>query len=361
MYSLFAEIFCFQDIVTGVIMTLITWIGIIFCISQSAMFSGLNLAFFSISKLRLEVEKSQGNDAAAKVLTMREDANFLLTTILWGNVGINVLLTLLSNQVLAGIAAFLFSTVFITVMGEILPQAYFSRHALKTAAVLSPVLKMYQVLLYPCAKPTAVLLDTWLGKEGVHFYKENELKEMIELHIQDTKSEIDTVEGIGAMNFLNLDDLFISDEGEEIDPKSILSFPAADGTLIFPDFSPSSDDPFLSGIQASGRKWVILTDDKNITHYALDADQFLREVFFAGKPVNPLRFCHKPIIITDPSTPLEKVLPRLKVIPQRGGDDVVDEDLVLLWGEHKKVITGADILGRLLRGIVTGRLPRENN
>lgn len=32
------------------------WIGICFCILQSAMFSGLNLAFFSLSRLQLELE-----------------------------------------------------------------------------------------------------------------------------------------------------------------------------------------------------------------------------------------------------------------------------------------------------------------
>jgi hypothetical protein len=31
---------------------------------------------------------------------------------------------------------------------------------------------------------------------------------------------------------------------------------------------------------------------------------------------------------------------------------VIDEDIILLWGETKRVITGADILGRLMRGIV---------
>ena len=70
------------------------WIGIIFCISQSAMFSGLNLAFFSLSRLQLEVEMKHGNIAAGKVLEARKDSNYLLTTILWGNVSINVLLTL---------------------------------------------------------------------------------------------------------------------------------------------------------------------------------------------------------------------------------------------------------------------------
>ena len=88
------------------------WIGIAFCLSQSAMFSGLNLAFFSLSRLQLEVESKNGNKTAKKILELRQDSNFLLTTILWGNVSINVLLTLLSDSALAGISAFLFSTVF---------------------------------------------------------------------------------------------------------------------------------------------------------------------------------------------------------------------------------------------------------
>ena len=100
------------------------------------MFSGLNLAFFSITKLRLEIESKKGNPQALKVAKLREDSNFLLTTILWGNVGINVLLTLLSESVMAGIMAFLFSTFAITIFGEIIPQAYFSRHALKVALLI---------------------------------------------------------------------------------------------------------------------------------------------------------------------------------------------------------------------------------
>jgi CBS domain containing-hemolysin-like protein len=51
------------------------WIGIAFCISQSAMFSGLNLAFFSLSRLQLEVETKHGNIAAGKVLSARQDSN----------------------------------------------------------------------------------------------------------------------------------------------------------------------------------------------------------------------------------------------------------------------------------------------
>ena len=68
----------------------LVWIGILFCISQSAIFSGLNLAILGISRLRLEVEVAAGNPAAVKILALRKDFNFLLSTILWGNVSINV-------------------------------------------------------------------------------------------------------------------------------------------------------------------------------------------------------------------------------------------------------------------------------
>jgi hypothetical protein len=42
----------------------------------------------------------------------------------------------------------------------------------------------------------------------------------------------------------------------------------------------------------------------------------------------------------------------LNFTPEHNEDDVIDHDVILLWSEVKHVITGADILGRLLRGIV---------
>ena len=61
-----------------------TWAGILLCLTQSAMFSGLNLACFSVSRVQHEIEAAQKNQDAIKVLALRKDANFLLTTILWG-------------------------------------------------------------------------------------------------------------------------------------------------------------------------------------------------------------------------------------------------------------------------------------
>ena len=96
------------------------------------MFSGLNLAFFSIGRLRLETEVENGNQSAARILALRKDANFLLSTILWGNVSVNVIPAMLMDSVIpgTGLIAFFVSTVGITFLGEILPQAYFSRNAM---------------------------------------------------------------------------------------------------------------------------------------------------------------------------------------------------------------------------------------
>lgn len=342
-------------------MDVFIWIGIAFCVSQSAMFSGLNLAFFSISKLRLEIEISKNNRHALKVNKLRDDSNFLLTTILWGNVGINVLLTLLSNSVMAGFIAFIFSTFVITLLGEIIPQAYFSRHAMAMASLLAPVLRLYQILLFPVAKPTALILDRWLGPESIQYFRENDFRKMLKLHMEAHESDIEAVEGRGALNFLAMDDVPIIREGGPVDERSIISLDFLGSKPLFPSIAPSCGDPFLEKVQASGKKWVVLTDLHGIPKTAVDADGFLRSALFDGNVFQPLRFCHRPLIIREPDISLGELIALLKVVPEDEEDDVVDRDIILFWGDEKRIITGSDILGRLLRGIVQKTLSSENS
>jgi hypothetical protein len=333
-------------------MNILIWLGIAFCVSQSAMFSGLNLALFSISKLRLEIESKNNNKHALKIAALREDSNFLLTTILWGNVGINVLLTLLSNSVMVGFVAFIFSTFIITFLGEIIPQAYFSRHAIRTASLLLPVLKFYQFLLYPVAKPTAVILDKWLGPEAIQFFREKDLRELLQLHLEAPETDIEEVEGKGTLNFLAIDDLKIVEEGESIDPKSIIALPFSNNLPNFPNSIHSYDDHFLKKIQESGKKWIILVDPEGEPKLTLNSDAFIRAALFDPDNFSPVKFCHRPIIIRKDKTTIGEAIVQLKVFPERSGDDVIDEDIILFWGAEKRIITGSDVLGRLLRGIV---------
>lgn len=333
-------------------MQTLTWIGIAFCISQSAMFSGLNLAFFSVSRLSLEVEASTGNNSAKKVLALRKDSHYLLTTVLWGNVGVNVLLTILSGSILSGLWAFFFSTFVITIFGEIMPQAYFSRNALKMASSLLPIFKIYQIILYPILKPSAMLLDLWLGKEGIQYFRERGLRELIKKHVEASDMDIDRLEGLGALNFLDIDDLLVSHEGETVDPKSIIQLAFSGGLPVFPEFERSPSDPFLQQIQSSGKKWVIIIDESDEPHLVLDSDGFLRSALFNEKIGHPYAYCHRPIIVKDPHIELGNVILKLRVRPETAEDDVIDHDVILVWSDEKRVITGADILGRLLRGII---------
>ena len=329
----------------------VIWIGIFVCLAHSAMFSGLNLAFFSLSRLRLEAEAGAGNSAAVKILTLRRNSNRLLTTILWGNVAINVLLTLLANSVMVGAVAFVFSTFLITFAGEIIPQAYFSRHAMRMASLLAPVMRFYQRLLYPVAGPSAWMLDRLIGEEQILFMRERQLKGVIEKHIESDGAEIDFIEGRGALNFLDIDDVPISEEGEIIDPGSIVTLPTKVDLPLIPEVA-SPTDPFLVAVNASGRKWVILIDDDGNPQLVLDADAYLRNVMTDTAAFDAYSHCHRPIIITDANSPLGHIIERLREGIDVDSDAAIDKDIVLLWtDEVKKVITGADLLGRLLRGI----------
>ncbi len=316
------------------------------------MFSGLNLAFFSLTKLRLTIEVAKGNEKAEKILKMKEDSNFLLTTILWGNVGINVLLALISNSVMTGLMAFLFSTFLITFLGEIIPQAYFSRHAIKMAYALTPVIRFYQVLFFLLAKPTSLALDKWLGSEAVHYFQEDDFEEMIKLHMSSSESDIAKTEGRGALNFLAFDDLPITSEGEIISPESIIQMPFQDDIPVYPLEKESLSSDFIDRIRLSGKKWIIVTDNENEPRLVLDSDHLLRKCLFSAEDFNYREFGHRPITIRDPKKKLGETITLLKVTSGKVDDDVIDKDIILFWGEQKRIITGADILGRLLKGIV---------
>jgi metal transporter CNNM len=54
----------------------------------------------------------------------------------------------------------------IVIFGEILPQAIFYRHALSIGYYFVPIVKFFQFIFYPLAKPMAYVLDKFLGDEA---------------------------------------------------------------------------------------------------------------------------------------------------------------------------------------------------
>lgn len=329
-------------------MIALTWLGIVFCLTQSAMFSGLNLAFFSLGRLHLEAEAEKGCAHALKILLLRTNSNFLLSTILWGNVSVNVALAMLSDSVMTGVVAFLFSTCGITFLGEIIPQAYFSRHALRVGSLLAPVIKLYQIILWPVAKPCALFLDNWIGKEGPMFLTEADFEILLERHLRERLTDIGQAEGRGALNFLKLDDLRISGEGSSVDPTTILDYPELSGSSL------------VAQVQKTRNKWIIFCDSENRPQTVMNSDEFLRSYFDEKEKTDPREFCHEPIIVTNSDATLDTVLSSLEVESESHDDRLIDREVILYWGENsKRIITGPDLLGRLLRGIATKTTVRK--
>jgi hypothetical protein len=65
-----------------------------------------------------------------------------------------------------------------------------------------------------------------------------------------------------------------------------------------------------------------------------------------------LAHCHRPIVVRDAETLLGEIVSRFEVRAEYPRDYVIDEDIILVWASERRVITGADLLGRLLHGVV---------
>lgn len=219
------------------------------------------------------------------------------------------------------------------------------------AGWFTPLIQTYRILLFPIAKPTAILLNWLLGPEAIALLRERDFRTLMMRHVGATGTELGRLEVIGALNFLDLDDIAVANEGEPADPRSIVALPFEEGRPRLPKFDPSPDDPFLRLLDASGKKWVIFTDASGEPRLVLDAHHFLRDVLFEQISVRPEPYWHRPIVVRDMHTRLGEVIGRLKVRAEHPEDDVIDDDMILVWETQRRIITGADLLGRLLRGI----------
>ncbi|EQC36146.1 hypothetical protein SDRG_06262 [Saprolegnia diclina VS20] len=170
--------------------------GITALVALSAVFSGLTLGLMSLDKIGLEVVIGAGEDegatptekrhaaAARKIAPIRKNGNLLLTTLLLGNVAVNSLLSILLADLTSGLLGFLVSTALIVLVGEVIPQAACSRHALAIGAKSVPFVKLIIALFYVLAKPVSAVLDALLGQEVGTLFTKRELWKMLDIHVK---------------------------------------------------------------------------------------------------------------------------------------------------------------------------------
>ncbi|GLD91514.1 hypothetical protein PINS_up000047 [Pythium insidiosum] len=179
---------------TGV--EILRFASILLLVSMSAIFSGLTLGLMALDKTGLEVVIGAGEAPGAteeeelkarlakRILPVRANGNQLLTTLVFGNISVNSLLSILMADLTSGLVGFLTSTVLIVLFGEIIPQAVFARHALAVGARLVPLVKVLLAMFYVAAKPVAMALDAALGADVGTIFSKRELQKLLEIHVK---------------------------------------------------------------------------------------------------------------------------------------------------------------------------------
>jgi gliding motility-associated protein GldE len=127
----------------------------------SAMTSGSEVAFFSLTRSDME-ELEERNDAGAKrVLDLLANPDRLLATILVTNNMVNICVVITVTQlvdaifIFSGVWEFIFNTIVITFLlllfGEIMPKVFTQSNPVKMSRMLSMPLKLLRWLVYPLA------------------------------------------------------------------------------------------------------------------------------------------------------------------------------------------------------------------
>ncbi|NXJ43376.1 CNNM4 protein, partial [Ciconia maguari] len=119
---------------------------------------------------------------ARKIEPIRRKGNYLLCSLLLGNVLVNTTLTILLDDLIgSGIGAIVASTIGIVIFGEIVPQALCSRHGLAVGANTIVVTKFFMLVTFPLSYPISKLLDCILGQEIGTVYNREKLVEMLKV------------------------------------------------------------------------------------------------------------------------------------------------------------------------------------
>ncbi|XP_051268371.1 metal transporter CNNM4 isoform X2 [Dicentrarchus labrax] len=194
------------------------WLQIIligFLLVLSGMFSGLNLGLMALDPMELRIVQSCGTDKekndARKIEPIRSKGNYLLCSLLLGNVLVNTTLTILLDDLIgSGLGAVVASTIGIVIFGEIVPQALCSRHGLAVGANTIMVTKFFMFLTFPVSFPVSKLLDVLLGQEIGTVYNREKLVEMLKVtepYNDLVKEEMNMIQGALELRTKTVEDV----------------------------------------------------------------------------------------------------------------------------------------------------------
>ena len=182
----------------------------------SALISGSEVAYFSLSPGNIKKLRTQKSDAAKRVFKLLEKPEELLATILISNnlvnVGIVIVSNYFTNQVFDFSQAPIFEYVFkigiitfiLLLFGEILPKIYASRHNFSFSMFMSSPLGILMVLFSPLSvlliNSTSVIKRKIKSKSNISI---DELSDALELSDDEELKEDEKILK-GIVNFGNI-------------------------------------------------------------------------------------------------------------------------------------------------------------
>ncbi|XP_053548432.1 metal transporter CNNM2 isoform X3 [Bombina bombina] len=194
------------------------WLQVIFIallLLLSGMFSGLNLGLMALDPMELRIVQNCGTEKernyAKRIEPVRRQGNYLLCSLLLGNVLVNTTLTILLDDIAgSGLVAVVVSTIGIVIFGEIVPQAICSRHGLAVGANTIFLTKFFMMTTFPASFPVSKLLDCILGQEIGTVYNREKLLEM--LRVTDpyndlVKEELNIIQGALELRTKTVEDV----------------------------------------------------------------------------------------------------------------------------------------------------------
>ncbi|KAG8435333.1 hypothetical protein GDO86_013334 [Hymenochirus boettgeri] len=194
------------------------WLQVIFIallLCLSGMFSGLNLGLMALDPMELRIVQNCGTEReknyAKQIEPVRRQGNYLLCSLLLGNVLVNTTLTILLDDIAgSGLVAVVVSTIGIVIFGEIAPQAICSRHGLAVGANTIFLTKFFMMMTFPASYPVSKLLDCVLGQEIGTVYNREKLLEM--LRVTDpyndlVKEELNIIQGALELRTKTVEDV----------------------------------------------------------------------------------------------------------------------------------------------------------
>lgn len=155
----------------------------------SAFFSGMEIAFVSVDKLRFEMDKREGVTSAILSYFFRNPNNFISTMLVGNNIALVIygifmaslidtylLSHVIPNEFLSLLVQTVLSTLIILVTGEFLPKTLFKINPNLTLRVFALPLMVCYIILFPVSKLASGLSSIFLRLLGLKVNKEDSAK-----------------------------------------------------------------------------------------------------------------------------------------------------------------------------------------